>query len=106
MRTRVRTSEQVESFVKSLAPEPRRALTRALKALAHSKGDIRQLEGALDGFARLRVAGFRVIFSSRAEGGQRIIECLFVERRAVIYELFEAELRRLLHRRSLTPRSP
>ena len=97
MRTRVKASEQVEAFVKSLAPEPRRVLTRGLKELAHGKGDIKQLEGALEGFARLRVAGYRVIFTSRSEDGQRLIECVFAERRAVIYELFEAELRRLLH---------
>src|SRR5437868_1349222 len=88
MTTRVKVEAQVESFVKALAPEPRRRLTQAIKALAQNKGDIKRLEGKLQGFNRLRIAGFRVIFRERAEKGQRIVDCVFAENRAVVYELF------------------
>ncbi len=88
MRTRVRVESQVESFVKSLAPEPRRRLINALKALAHDRGDIQRLEGKLEGYSRLRVAGHRVIFCERAERGERIIDCVFAEKRAIVYDLF------------------
>src|SRR5438477_13004782 len=88
MRTRVKVESQVESFVKSLAPHPRRRLTQAIKALAHDKGEIKRLEGKLEGYSRLRVAGHRVIFLERAERGERIIDCVFAEKRAVVYELF------------------
>jgi mRNA-degrading endonuclease RelE of RelBE toxin-antitoxin system len=87
MRTKVRVESQVESFVKSLAPEPRHRLTIAIKGLAHNRGDIQQLEGKLEGYSRLRAAGHRVIFCERAERGERIIECVFAERRAVVYDL-------------------
>jgi hypothetical protein len=47
MTTRVIVGERVKSFLESLAPEPRRKLWRAIKGLAHGKGDLKQLEGRL-----------------------------------------------------------
>ncbi len=47
------------------------------------------LEGNLSAFARLRVRGFRVICCERQEEGDRVFYCLFVERRSVVYDLFE-----------------
>ncbi len=103
MRNRVKVAYQVEMFVKSLAPEPRRALTRAIKELAGARGDLKQLEGDLEGYARLRVAGYRIIFKTHSEPGERIIDCLFAERRAVVYELFERELQRMLKTKAAHP---
>jgi mRNA-degrading endonuclease RelE of RelBE toxin-antitoxin system len=88
MRTRVKVELQVESFVKSLAPDSRRQLTRAIKALALDKGEIKRLEGQLGGYSRLRLAGYRVIFREKADSGERILDCVFAEKRAVVYELF------------------
>jgi mRNA-degrading endonuclease RelE of RelBE toxin-antitoxin system len=88
MKTRVRVESQVEDFVKALAPEPRRRLRLAIKGLANDRGDCKTLEGKLDGYLRLRVSGFRVIYKERVEGGVRILDCLYVENRAVVYELF------------------
>lgn len=88
MRTRVQVEMQVEAFVKSLAPEPRRRLTLAIKALAKEHGDVKRLEGKLAGYSRLRVAGYRVIFAERSSPGERIIDCIYAEKRAVVYELF------------------
>jgi len=88
MKTKVRVSEQIETFVKSLAPDPRKRLRMAIKGLAENRGDIRPLEGPLASYGRLRVAGYRVIFKERAERGVRIIDCIFAERRALVYEIF------------------
>lgn len=88
MKTRIRVEEQVGGFVKSLAPEPRRRVRLAIKGLAKGEGDIKQLEGKLADYSRLAVAGCRVIFRERSEPGARIIDCIFAERRAVVYELF------------------
>jgi mRNA-degrading endonuclease RelE of RelBE toxin-antitoxin system len=88
MRTKVNVASQVEDFVKSLAPEPRRRLRMAIKALAKDRGDIKRLEGGLEGYSRLRISGHRVIFAERAERGERIIDCVFAEKRSVVYELF------------------
>ena|SRR5438105_12645949 len=88
MRTRVKVEVQVQAFVKSLAPEPRRRLTMAIKALAQESGDVERLEGKLEGYSRLRVAGHRVIFNERSEAGERVIDCIFAEKRALVYDLF------------------
>src|SRR5690348_2854310 len=88
MRTRVKVAAQVETLVKSLAPEPRRRLTLGIKALAQNQGDIKRLEGKLAGYSRLRVAGHRVLFNERSESGQRIVDCVFAEKRSLVYDLF------------------
>ena len=98
MKTRIRVETQVEGFVKSLAPDPRRRLRQAIKGLADGQGDIKRLEGNLAEYSRLGVAGCRVIFKERSERGERIIDCIFAERRAVVYEIFV----RLLAEQSLT----
>jgi mRNA interferase RelE/StbE len=82
-------SDQVAAFVRRLAPEPRRALRQALRDLAAGKGDIRQLEAPLDGYNRLRVGAYRVIF---AYGDKRVVECVFAERRSLVYEIFAREV--------------
>ena len=87
MRTRVKVESQVESFVKSLAPEPRCRLTIAIKAVGENRGDLKRLEGKLEGYSRLRVPGHRVIFNERAAKGLRIVDCIFAEKRGVVYEM-------------------
>ena len=90
---RINLSEQVAVFVKSLAPEPRRKLRLALKGLAKGRGDIKALEGALASYSRLRVQSYRVILFFRRAGQ---IECVFAERRSIVYEIFAEVLRQRL----------
>ena len=92
MRTRIRVEAQVEAFVKSLAPNPRHRLRLAIKELAGGRGDIKSLEGNLAGYCRLGVAGYRVIYNERTERGVRVIDCIFAERRALVYEIFASLL--------------
>ncbi len=80
---------QVREFGRRLAPEPRRLLRRALIGLKNESGDLRQLEGNLAGYHRLRVGRHRVIF--RYASGSAI-EALFVEERSIVYEIFAAEM--------------
>lgn len=82
-------SEQVATYVRRLAPEPRRVMRQALRALATGKGDVRQLEAPLDGYHRLRIGPQRIIF---AYGARRRVECVFAERRSLVYEVFAREL--------------
>jgi len=63
MKTKIRVESQVESFVKSLAPVPRRRLRLAIRGLEYGRGDIKSLEGNLAGYSRLSVTGYRVIFN-------------------------------------------
>jgi mRNA interferase RelE/StbE len=82
-------SDQVTASVRRLAPEPRRVMRQVLRALAAGKGDVRQLEAPLEGYYRLRVGSHRVIFSY---GARRRIECVYAERRSLVYEVFAREL--------------
>jgi mRNA-degrading endonuclease RelE of RelBE toxin-antitoxin system len=88
MKAKVRVEEQVEAFVKSLAPDPRKRLRVAIKGLADGRGDIKSLEGNLADYCRLRIAGYRVIYKERTERGSRVIDCVYAERRALVYEIF------------------
>ncbi len=88
----IKPSAQVANFLHSLAPEPRRQLRLAIRALAQGRGDVKALEGELAGYWRLRVGSYRVILSKSPAA----IECIFAERRSIIYEIFAAELRRKL----------
>jgi mRNA-degrading endonuclease RelE of RelBE toxin-antitoxin system len=89
MRTKVEVAPQVKEFVRSLAPTPRRSLTRAIKSLAQDSGDRKILEGRLAGYHRLRVANHRVIYREQFVSGARVIFCLFAEHRSVVYKMFQ-----------------
>ena len=93
MKTRIELDPQVADFVRSLAPDPRKRLREALHGLEQERGDIKQLEADLAGYARLRMGGYRVILRFFAQGGQRVARCVFAEKRAVVYELFAEILR-------------
>jgi mRNA interferase RelE/StbE len=86
---KVDVKQPVYDFIRRLAPEPRRALKKALKDLEHERGDIRSLEQGLTGYYRLRVGKFRLIFRYVNTGD---IEAIFIEERSMVYEVFEAQL--------------
>lgn len=86
---RVEISEQAFRFVLCQAPEPRRRLRIALRGLEHERGDIRGLEGRLSGYDRLRVGACRVIFRYAVENNRRVILCEFIDKRSIVYEVFE-----------------
>jgi len=92
---KVEVSEQVFSFVMSQAPDARKKLRRALRALQAERGDIKALEGRLSGYHRLRVGPFRIIFRSLFQDRARMVRCEFIERRSVVYEMMETLVSRL-----------
>ena len=94
MKRSVEISDQVFDFLRSLAPEPRRLLRAALRDLEHERGDLKALEGPLNRFWRLRVGGYRVIFAFTDHGAR--IQCVFAERRPVVYALAEEAFRNIL----------
>ncbi|HEX3890906.1 MAG TPA: type II toxin-antitoxin system RelE/ParE family toxin [Verrucomicrobiae bacterium] len=89
MTTRVIVTSRVRDFLRSLAPEPRRKLWRAIKELAGDKGDVKLLEGKLSGFWRLRIGNIRVIFEVKAVGGTREVFCFYANYRSVVYVILE-----------------
>lgn len=80
---------QVQAFYAELGMTYRRETKRALMSLRKEQGDIKALGDDLDGFYRLRVGPFRVIFRYRTG---RVIECVYMNRRSVVYEVFEREV--------------
>jgi len=86
---RVRLSAQVVEFVRSQAPDPRRRLRNALRALTREEGDLKALEGPLQEYHRLRVGSYRVVFRYASS---KVVECVFAERRNVVYEIFAETL--------------
>jgi mRNA-degrading endonuclease RelE of RelBE toxin-antitoxin system len=87
--TRVIIKQQVRGFLQTLAPEPRRKLWRGLKDLAQDKGDLKQLEGNLHPFWRLRVDRMRVIYEPRSVAGERQLVCFFADHRSTVYAVLE-----------------
>lgn len=81
---RVQLSDQVVKFIRQLPPEPRRRLRQAMRELARGRGDILALEEPLDGYCRLRVGAYRVVFRY---GPRDLIQCVFAEHRGIVYEL-------------------
>ncbi len=81
-------SEQVREFIRTCPPEPRRRLRDALRKLAEEKGDIKALDGELEGYYRLRVHVYRIIFRYETGKSGRRIFCPFAEHRSVVYETF------------------
>jgi mRNA interferase RelE/StbE len=92
----VELEQQVVDFVRSLAPQPRQALRRALRRLEREEGDIRGLEGELEGFFRLRVLRYRIIFFYHVRGKKRTIRCVYAAPRNIVYEVFAQQIRDLL----------
>ena len=93
---KIELERQVVDFIRSLPPEPRGVLRRSLKNLEREKGDIRALEGELEGFYRLRVLRYRIILFYQVSSEQRIIRCVYAAPRTIVYEVFAQHLRELL----------
>ena len=93
---KVELEQQVVDFIRSLAPEPRQAISRSLKNLENEEGDTRALEGELEGFYRLRVLRYRIIFFYHVRGKSRIIRCVYAAPRGIVYEVSAQSIRELL----------
>jgi mRNA-degrading endonuclease RelE of RelBE toxin-antitoxin system len=89
MKIEVFESRQVRAFVHSLPPDQRKQLRAGIRGLAENKGEIKPLTDKLTGYRRLRVGSYRVIFLDSSRGGRPVRECIFVERRNIVYEIFQ-----------------
>ena len=92
MNRRVVLFAQVKGFVRRLAPEPRQRVRQALDGLAVNRGEITSLEENLEGYQRLRVGKYRILYRY---GEKDEILCVFMEARPTVYQLF-AEARDLI----------
>ncbi len=85
---KIEMAEQVHEFIRTCPPEPRCWLRDALRKLADEKGDIKALDRELEGYHRLRVRSYRIIFRYETGKHGRMIRCDFAEHRGVVYETF------------------
>lgn len=69
----VKIRQELINFLRRLPAEPRHKLKMAIKGLGEEKGDIRALTDDLEGFYRLSVGRYRVIFQYEIHGGSRLI---------------------------------
>jgi mRNA interferase RelE/StbE len=81
---KVLVSEQIVSRLRTLHPDHRKDIRSALRDLAKGKGDVKELEGRLAGFYRLRIGRYRVVFRYQ----DKHVEAIFLEQRSIVYELF------------------
>lgn len=82
---RISASDQVAGWLRNLPPDPKRRVRAALKRLADWQGDIQALRGELEGFYRLRVGGYRIVY--RVVEGE-VIALDYADTRDVVYEAF------------------
>ena len=83
---KISASDQVADWLVGLPPQTKRRVRLALRDLAKGKGDIKGLQGSLEGFNRLRIGGLRVIYR------QISVNEILLEygcTRDVVYELYE-----------------
>jgi mRNA-degrading endonuclease RelE of RelBE toxin-antitoxin system len=83
---KISASEQVAAWLTSLPPEAKHRVRMALRQLATGRGDVKALQGPLEGFNRLRIGGRRIIYRQVASD-KILLE--YANTRDVIYEMFE-----------------
>ena len=89
----MRVADQVVAYVRRLHPAPRRAIKTALRALAAGREtDSKPLENELEGFFRLHVGQYRIVYRCLKSGE---ISCEFIETRKRVYQQF-ASIKELL----------
>ena len=92
----MKVADQIFNYVKRLHPAQRRAVKTALRALENGAStDILPLSDELEGYYRLRVGKFRVIFRYLEN---KEISCEFIDARDTVYERFTS-LREFLEER-------
>ena len=85
----VQIKEQVRAFQATLGLQSRREIKRAILRLSHEAGNIKALNDNLAGYYRLKVG--------RYLPGQ-VVDCVYLNERSLVYELFEAEMARIVGR--------
>lgn len=83
---KISASDQVADWLCGLPPQTKHRVRLALRGLAKGKGDIKGLQGSLEGFNRLRIGGLRIIHR-QISGNEIRLE--YANTRDAIYELYE-----------------
>ena len=85
---RISASEQVRNWLQGLSTDIRRRVRQDLRALAAGRGgslDVKALRRELEGFYRLRVADYRIVYHLEAGPG---ILLDYADIRDTVYDAF------------------
>jgi mRNA-degrading endonuclease RelE of RelBE toxin-antitoxin system len=83
---RILASEQVQGWLVSLPPDAKKRVRAALRLLAAGRaGEVAALRGELDGYRRLRIGDYRVIY--HVEDGP-VIKLDYADIRETVYGAF------------------
>ncbi len=82
---RILASDQVTRWLRNLPPEPKQRVRAALKGLERWQGDFKALRGELEGFYRLRVGGYRIVYRMISRS---LVQLEYADTRDVVYEAF------------------
>jgi mRNA-degrading endonuclease RelE of RelBE toxin-antitoxin system len=82
---KISASDQVAAWLTALPPQTKKRVRAALRALAKGKGDIKGLQGDLEGFSRLRIGGIRILHRQVSTRETRLE---YANTRDVVYEMF------------------
>ena len=74
------------TWLTALLPPTKRRIRLSLRVMCRGKGDIKGLQGPLEGFCRLRVGGIRIIYR---QVSAREIRLDYARTQDVVYEIFE-----------------
>lgn len=91
---KISASERVASWLCGLPPQTKHRVRLGLGDLAIAQGDIKGLQGPLEGFNRLRIGGLRIIYRQIA-GREILLE--YANTRDAVYELYEQILANKKH---------
>jgi len=82
---KISASDQVAVWLTALPPQTKKRVRTALRSLARGRGDIKGLQGDLEGFSRLRIGGIRILFRQTPA---REFRLEYANTRDVVYEMF------------------
>ena len=82
---KISASDQVAAWLTALPPQTKKRVRAAMRSLAAGKGDIKGLQGDLEGFSRLRIGGIRIL---HRQVSAREIRLEYANTRDVVYEMF------------------
>jgi len=82
---KISASDQVAAWLTALPPQTKKRVRAALRALVKGKGDIKGLQGDLEGFSRLRIGGIRILHRQVSARETRLE---YANTRDAVYEMF------------------
>lgn len=82
---KISASNQVAAWLTALPPQSKKRIRAALRSLARGHGDVKGLQGDLEGFSRLRIGGIRILYRQTSA---REIRLEYANTRDVVYEMF------------------